>query len=140
MSAGKTSSARRVSRNGREVQPHVVPASVTRYASRLICNHEVYYNPPPEPTDMVYCRRCGTWRGVTQASIEWFVRCVDCTTSWTRRYGADEMSARIGGSKHVMRYKTHTVALWHGSTLVAELAIDNPVIPGLTDLPGVTKT
>lgn len=140
MSAGKVSSGRRLRRNQREVTPHVVPATVTRYVSKLVCGHEVWFNPPPEPTDIVYCRRCADWRGVTLASVEWFVRCVDCTTSWTRRYGADEMAARVSAAKHAMRYRTHTVALWHGSVLVANLGLDHPVISGLSDITGVTET
>lgn len=132
---GKSGAARRGLRKNRQrdLSEEVKP-KLTRYVTQLVCMHDVYYDPPPKEEDIVYCRRCGDYRGVTVASAEWIIR--DADSGWTRRYGTDEVEARRGAAQHVMRYPTHTVRLWHGGLLRAEINAPNAgnqEIPGIRD-------
>lgn len=126
---GHTRAAYLYKRHQRHIRPDEKNETVTRYVTQLVCKHDVYYDPPPKDEDVVYCRRCCDYRGVSIVSAEWIIR--DADSGWTKRYGTDENEARRGAVQHAMRYPTHTVRLWHGGQLLAEINCPNPVIPGM---------
>lgn len=82
----------------------------------LRCGHTVHYDPVPEPGDTVYCRQCSRYSRVKVASQEWWWKCPACHTS--RRFGADEETARGSARRHQRKYH-HVLVLRHGYDTVA---------------------
>lgn len=71
---------------------------MSRYISQLDCFHTAMLDPSPIEGDTVYCRLCGDYRTVTNASAEWRIKCATC--SMGRAFGADETGARALAGKH----------------------------------------
>jgi hypothetical protein len=91
------------------------------------CRHSAFFDPAPLHGDEVYCRKCEDWRMVMVTVAEWRIRCRSCHLS--HRYGEDETSARRTAIKHVARFAGHTVVIFQGDRLDAEVKAAEP-LPG----------
>lgn len=93
----------------------------------LDCFHTMHFQPPPAEGDEVYCRHCGAYRKVCTVNVEWSVKCMNCR--YSRRWGADETSARHAGSKH-SDLRQHEVVLKQGTDVADTFAPEVMPLPG----------
>ena len=94
----------------------------------LGCHHKMFFDPPPNPGDEVYCRWCRTYQLVDVTIAEWRIRCDRCPFS--HPYGADESRAKRTGIRHVGKYPGHTVTVYQGDRLDSTIQGQDHIIPG----------
>lgn len=98
-----------------------MPSRVARV--QLVCKHIQEYEPRPVLGEVLYCRRCGTWRECESLSVEWHNRCLIGGCKYSKYYGEDKTSAVRAAVRHVNKQASHTVKVRYGN--------DEPIIIGV---------
>ena len=99
------------------------------YLVTLGCHHVVMYYPAPKIGDLVYCRKCVTWRKAVNVNQSWRWRCVTKGCPGSQGFGTDMHRARRGGIRHGRLYAGHRVWLYRGAIKVEMIGTSQPTLP-----------
>jgi hypothetical protein len=105
------------------------------------CDHWMsYFSPVPRKRDIVYCKRCASYRVVKETVGEWRVACKAARCPVSRGFGTDEKAARQFADKHLDRFNTHVILLNQGHKEVCWLRYVQPaLVPKPAYVPKLTQ-